>query len=466
MKKILISIVLAAFACSASAQVAFNIGNYKAKDRKEKADKLKDERTPEALQQAHALYLEADSLIMSDIDKRKAAEESKKNNLWLAKLYMQYGQLQETLFNPELVLASQGMPFDTLMFCQRLDASINAYNKSYEYNVKPDAKGKANNDPEITKNARSSILNKLTYYNYCGSFMNALGRKEASAEYFQKYVDLPKDAPMLSQEDRDSIYKANAKVYDEARANIAYLYYEAKDWDKAIAACDAAMGDTATLHDLFLIKLKAYETKKDSAAWRRTLLEATQRTGNVSFLQMLVQDYLQKNQRDEAVKLVDELIAKNPNDKMGWYMKGYIQLDLNKDYAAARESFKKVLDIDPDNKDALFLMGSAYINDILNQVAQKKFKYIGTDRKIYARGKGAAAEAAWKKENDIYQKELKTFKSYYENALPYLEHLRELTPDGAKRWASPLQQIYSNLGQTEKAKEMDALLDAANHSAQ
>ncbi len=63
-----------------------------------------------------------------------------------------------------------------------------------------------------------------------------------------------------------------------------------------------------------------------------------------------------------------------------------------------------------------------------------KFKYIGTNRRIEGKG-----QAAYAKEKAIYDKELATVRSYYEKALPYLEHLRELTPNDAKRWASPLQ---------------------------
>ena len=62
----------------------------------------------------------------------------------------------------------------------------------------------------------------------------------------------------------------------------------------------------------------------------------------------------------------------------------------------------------------------------------------------------------------LYDKELATVKGYYKKAKPYLEHLRELTPDEPKRWASALQMVYSSLQMKEQAKEMDDLLDAAN----
>ena len=130
---------------------------------------------------------------------------------------------------------------------------------------------------------------------------------------------------------------------------------------------------------------------------------------------------------------------------------------MKKDYAAARESFGNALAIDPDFQDALFNMGTCYINDIYDQRVSGKFKYIGTDRRIEGKG-----EAAYKKEKAIYDQELATVKSYYEKAKPYLEHLRELTPDDAKRWASPLQMVYSSLDMKEQANEMDELLRAAN----
>lgn len=104
-------------------------------------------------------------------------------------------------------------------------------------------------------------------------------------------------------------------------------------------------------------------------------------------------------------------------------------------------------------------MGTAYINDIYDQRMAGKFKYIGTNRRIEGKG-----QAAYAKEKAIYDKELATVRSYYEKALPYLEHLRELTPNDAKRWASPLQMVYSGLGKADKAKEMDALLEAANQA--
>ena len=63
----------------------------------------------------------------------------------------------------------------------------------------------------------------------------------------------------------------------------------------------------------------------------------------------------------------------------------------------------------------------------------------------------------------LYNKELKDIQSYYSKALPYMEKVRQLAPDRVKLWAPTLQQIYQNLLRKAEAKQMDDLLDAANH---
>lgn len=458
MKKLFFAfLLLFGFIGNVTAQEAYNIGSYKAKDRKEKGDKMLNEHTAEAVEQANALYKEAEDLIQKDIEETKI----KGNNAKLAKLYIQNAELQETLLNPQIALASSGMPFDTLAFCQRVDNIITSYNAASEYNSKPNAKGKVKSNADIARHAKFGVMTKLTLYYNCGAFKDAMGDKQGSLDYFQKFVDLPQVSPVFSEAERDSIYRTNAQIYGTARFNLALQNFYLKNWDKAITACDEALKDTANIHDLYLIKINSYGEKKDSAAWQRTLVEAAQRTGKSSYLQNLLYYYMQNNKITEATALADQLVKDYPNDKMTWYIKGAIDLNIKRDYAASRTSFEKALAIDPDFEDALFNMGTAYINDIYEQSSSGKFKYIGTNKRIEGKG-----QAAYNKEKAIYDKELATVKSYYEKAKPYLEHLRELTPNDAKRWASPLQMVYSSLGMKDQAKEMDALLETANQSAQ
>lgn len=431
MKRLILGVALSLMGGCAMAQ---NSAFYKAQDKMNKGE-----------------LAEAESLL-------EAALENPKTTAF-AKLYNLGGQIEQRIFNPELIKAAQGLPFDTVAFCEHFDKSVNYFTKSYEANMAPNEKGKVNIDKDIQAANKLAISQMLDYYNYAAIFMNQSGRTDESIRYFQLYADMPKNVVFTAAE-TDSIYASKAEAYSQVRFNLAFLYYQKKDWDNLIPACDAALNDTIGTHDIYVMKLQALQEKGDTVEWEKVLGEAVQRTGASNFQQTLLYHYMQHEKVAEADALAQTLVTNAPDDKNSWYMKGAIELNVKKDYPASRESFEKALSIDPDFEDALFNMGIAYINDIYEQRNSGKFQYIGTNRRIEGK-----TEAAYAKEKAIYDAELATVKSYYENARPYLEHLRELTPDQPRRWASALQMVYSSLEMKDKAQEMDDLLDAANAAA-
>ena len=455
MKKIILCIaLLMAGVGVATAQSDQGIGSYKANDLKRKADGLMQRRNSESYEQAVKLYQEAEEVLKADIEKAKTDGKNNK----LAKLYMQSAQLQNAILNPEMSKAQQGLPFDTLEFCKRIDNIIDGFNNASRFNQLPNAKGKVKKDPIVEVQSKLGITSMLNLYYNCGAFMSAMNKKQESVDYFQKFVDLPASTPVFTKEEADSVYQKNAQIYTTARFNLALQNYYLKNWDQAIANADEALKDTANMHDLYLIKINAYGEKKDSVAWQQTLMEAAKRTGSQTYLQNLLYYYIQSNKIDDAVALAQKLVTEDPESKMAWFMKGAIELNVKKDYASARESFKKALEIDPDYKDALFNMGPAWINDVYELGTSGKLKWVGTNRTIT----GKQSDGSYARNKAAYEKELKMVRSYYENARPYLERLRELTPDKAKLWAPSLQMVYNSLGEKDKAKEMDELLDAAN----
>lgn len=454
MKRLVFLIALAlGLAGSAAAQEAYNIGSYKANDLCRRAAKQLDLHTAEGVDAANSLYHQADSILSLDIAKASAKKENGK----LAKLYIQRAELFEKLLSPQVSLASQGVPFDTLKFCTYVDSIITGYNQASAFNTMPNAKGRVKSDPLIAMHTKLGILARLTLYYNCGAFQDAMGNKQGSINYFQKFVDLPRVTPVFTATERDSVYKANAQAYGLARFNLALQNYYLKNWDAALKSADEALKDTMNINDLFLIKLNALGEKKDSVAWQHALVEAAQRTGKISFLQNLIVYYMQNNKIADADALASKLTTERPDDKMAWYIKGAIELNIKRNYAGSRADFQKALDIDPDYSEALYNMGTAYINDIYEQRTSGKFKYIGTNRRITGK-----AGAEYNKQKAIYDKEIATVKSYYEKALPYLEKFRQLNPTDVKRWAPSLQMVYEALGQKDKAKEMDTLLEEAN----
>lgn len=457
MKKLVLclAVLLCGFA-TASAQSDQHLGSYKANDLVRKADGLLQKRTSESYEQAQQLYKDAEKQLNADIEKAKANDKNDK----LALLYLQNADLQNKLLNPEMTRASQGMAFDTLQFCNFIDKIINSFNTAETYNKMPNAKGKVKVDNFVTLRTKLGISSMLNLYYNCGAFMDAMGKKKESLEYFEKFVNLPKVSPVFSETERDSIYKASYKIYSQARFNLALQNFYLKDWKKTLECCNEALKDTVGLNDLYLIKINALGEMKDSVEWQKTILEAYKRTGKESYMQNLIYYYMQSNKVAEAEKLANNLVQNEPNNKMAWFIKGAIELNVKKDYKAAIESCDKALAIDPNFKDALFNKGTAYINDIYDQThsAKNKFKYIGKNTRIT----GKASDGSYQRNKAIYDKEISYVRSYYENARICMEKFRELAPEDVKRWASPLQMCYSSLGLTAKAKEMDALLEAAN----
>lgn len=462
MKKLILSLALLATCVGGAMAQQQSPGSWKAFDKIKKADGLISKHTQEDYDAAQALLKEAEGIINSEIEEAKTKGKNDK----LALLYTQNAELQTKLLDPEWKKAAGGVPFDTLNFCHSIDKIITLYNESSKYNQMPDAKGRVKPNMIVQQKTRYGIEKQmLTMYSACGMFMNNMGRYKESAEYFNKFVELPKISPVFTEAERDSIYKAHEKDYKSSLVNVANLSYKAKDWTQAVKYCDNALSqvdDSLNLHDLYFIKLMALGESKDSAAWKKTLLEAYQRTGQEVFFMQLMQNYISKGQSEEAVAFADKVVAEDPNNKTSWYVKGYVDLFLKKDYMTARQAFEKALQIDPEYKNALYLISVTYTDEIIAKVNSGKYTYIGKNRNIVGRGKGAAAEAAYNKQKAIYDKELAEVKSYYSKAQSYLEHLQSIAPEMVNKWAPALQTVYTNLGMKDKAAQMDAELDAYN----
>lgn len=410
MKKIICSLALLLFTTLSFAQ---NMAYYKAE---------------EAMQKGH--LDEAASILEAALNNPKTTK--------FADMYNLAGRVHAQLFNPELLKAAKGLPLDTAVFIQELDKAITYYTKSYEYDMAPNKKGKVK--PEHVEENTKMIHDMLDYYNYAAMFLYNQKNLKGAAEYFQKYIELPKN-PVFTQAQTDSIYKVKHAAYAQAAVNVVMINYQEKNWDGVLQSVDFALKDTTSLQDLYIMKMQAELEKKDSAAWLKTLKEAVTRVeDNAGFAQNLLYYYVNKNNLAEAEEMANSLITENPNSKVAWYMKGCVELNLKKDYNAARESFKKALELDPSYADANINMGITYINEV---VARRNNGEYCLDR------------TKVKQFNADYEK----IKVFYENARPYFEKVRELLPDKPSVWAPYLSNIYTNLQMKDEAKAMEALME-------
>ncbi len=356
-----------------------------------------------------------------------------------AGFYYNKGEVNRKYFERVLDMASQGYPFDTTAFCNYLDEAVVNFTKSHLADMQPDKKGRI--EPQYKQKNYQTLKTMVNYYNYAGVFANQQGDYKNSIKWFRKYFEFPKN-PVFSASETDSLYKLAPENYAQTAVNIVMLNFQMKDWDGVLETVDAALEDTFSTRDLYLMKMQAHLEKNDSAAYINDLKDAIARTEHVGFAQNLLYVYMQRNQPEEAMNLANELVTSNPSSHTGYYLKGCIELNMLKNYVAARESFAKAIELNPSFVDANVNMAYTFMNEVVARRNNGDWKLDRNNKKEFDR-------------------EFEEVKKYYEQALPYMERAHELVPNQPKVWAAALQQIYTNLQNKQKADEMDAILSTA-----
>ena len=387
MKKILIAISAIAF--SAVQMSAQNFG-----------------KTDYAIQQGD--YAKAITLLEEIVQNPKTTKH--------AEAYRKLGETHARLFNEQLMLAAQGMPFDTASFCSHLDAAVNAMTECNKYDTMPDKKGHVK--PKFQSENNLNLLQMLDYYNFAGMFMYQNKDNARSLEYFEKY-------------------------YMQAAFNCTLFSYQQKDWDAVLRNADEALKGDENLKDLYIMKYTANLEKGDTLAYVETLKDAIARTSNPSFMGDLITFYMRKQDREGAIAMANDLIQKAPESKTSYYIKGCLEMNMTPyDYEEARNCFDKALKIDPEYLEANTNMGICYVNDITDRLNANEFHIpTGTD------------DASNKARRKIMQEKVYP---WYNKALPFFEKSRELAPDRPELWAQGLYNCYYSLIMDEKAQEIKA----------
>ncbi len=347
-------------------------------------------------------------------------------------IYNKAGQVQIMNFSPELIKASQNMPFDTLTFCTGVDRAVGYYTKSFQATQGVDAKGKpVKFDKNVAQDTQNRLLAMVDFYNYSAMFCYANGNKDKALEYFQKYVDYPQN-PAFSEAVRDSLLQANHSNYAQTRYNLCMLYYEGKNWAGLYANAPAALQDHYNNHDIYVALAGAYLAQGDSAKWEQTLIDAATIEGEEGFFNELIAHYSATQQKDKAVAMVNDLVAKYPNNAKAWFMKGCVESDMLNDIEAARTSYRKSIELDPTYTLAYINMGTTFYNEIADRTDNHEFDHF--NRGYYNNDT-----------KDAFMAETRTIQGIYQQACDYLEKARESAPDQPDLWARRLQRVYNHM---------------------
>ena len=345
------------------------------------------------------------------------------------------GDISARMLNMEIFNASKREPFDTARFVVALDNAVKYYKESYVLDQLPDKKGKVK--PKYGEDTRKQIINVLPYYAYAGQFLYSNGNLSGAYDAFSKFVSMPSD-PIFEKSQTDSMYEAGRSNYSEVAYYATMLAYNQKNWDNVLKEVDFALADTANLNDLYLMKLTALLDKGDTAQWVVVSKEAVKRVPNsLTFPQNLLAYYIMKDDSVTALEMGNDLVQNAPDAAMSWYARGSVYLNMYNNYPKARADFEKAVELNPAFPEAEANIGISYINEVVSM----KDQFTNNQN------------------SPKYKSDRETVLGYYRKAKPHSEKARELAPDKPRLWAISLSNIYYNLEEKDKEKEITEIIN-------
>ncbi len=358
-------------------------------------------------------YPEAEQLLKTNLGQLANSEEKAKAYNHLTKLALEKFDKENAIqaANMAAVVAKQPeTPYDTLGF---YEAAYNATMNGLEcmkYDAEPNAKGAVK--PKYTENLKMLIANTRMQLVTAGNHYAGLGDQDGVLKYWGTFLDSDDNPIFAASKAQEAQFIGQVAYYSAQFAN------QAKQYERAEKYADIAMKDEAMREKAQTFKYamaqRNLKTHEDSVKYVNTIKELYQREpDNEMAFGTLCNMYNELNMNAELKALIDDKLAKDPNNHTAWALKGQSLMNQNTtaenpNWDECIEAFKKAIEIDGTNPVILTYLGYS----INSKAAQ-----VNGDR---------AAQ-----------------KALYKEAMGYLERAKEIDPNRERaNWAYPLYQCY------------------------
>lgn len=358
-------------------------------------------------------YPEAEQLLKTNLGQLANSEEKAKAYNHLTKLALEKFDKENAIqaANMAAVVAKQPeTPYDTLGF---FEAAYNATMNGLEcmkYDAEPNAKGAVK--PKYTENLKMLIANTRMQLVTAGNHYAGLGDQDGVLKYWGTFLDSDDNPIFAASKAQEAQFIGQVAYYSAQFAN------QAKQYERAEKYADIAMKDEAMREKAQTFKYamaqRNLKTHEDSVKYVNTIKELYQREpDNEMAFGTLCNMYNELNMNAELKALIDDKLAKDPNNHTAWALKGQSLMNQNTtadnpNWDECIEAFKKAIEIDGTNPVILTYLGYS----INSKAAQ-----VNGDR---------AAQ-----------------KALYKEAMGYLERAKEIDPNRERaNWAYPLYQCY------------------------
>ncbi len=254
------------------------------------------------------------------------------------------------------------------------------------------------------------------------------------------YDEAFKYMSMYVNSGNSSLFREVAGNKDANLGNVARLCcaikYQQEDYVEGIKYGEIAMADTASRADVEPYYVACLEKQLKTKADTLGLIKKLGEIDAKKYFARMMSLYNSVGETELANKLLDEEIARNPQNKMAYAVKGENAMS-NRDYDTAIANFKKVVELDPEYTAVWFNLGVC--------ISQKGFdlneKYTDSKGKM-PREKAEEVQAVLKEAIVAYEK------------------VRSLDPNHEQisNWPVQLRMLYNAVGDTAKAQEITNML--------
>lgn len=352
--------------------------------------------------------------------KKLLADSANRTNRKIWTIYFDAVRKQYEQGNEKLYLKQK---YDT---AQLFNYTRQLFEVAFQYDsveTAPDKKGRR--DFEFRK-GHSDYLAHIRSNLYNGGIWFLNKKKYPDAyKFFDCYIECASQ-PMFKQYN----YGVKDKHLPTAAYYAVYSGYKMKDPKATLHHSYEALKDTVHYNYMLQYLAETYMLEKDTARYVASLKEGFKRVPTFPyFFPRLVEHYVERNQLDSAMTVVNEALTIVPDSDVYLAAKSNLLLEQGK-LQECIEVSKKVIEVNQKLSDPYYNAGICYFN-----LAVEQDKNSHNSRKVKEQ-----VEANYKK------------------ALPYLVKYREMEPKEQGKWAFPLYTIYLNLNMGKEFDEIDKVM--------
>lgn len=352
--------------------------------------------------------------------KKLLADSANRTNRKIWTIYFDAVRKQYEQGNEKLYLKQK---YDT---AQLFNYTRQLFEVAFQYDsveTAPDKKGRR--EFEFRK-GHSEYLAHIRSNLYNGGIWFLNKKKYPDAyKFFDCYIECASQ-PMFKQHN----YGEKDKHLPTAAYYAVYSGYKMKDPKATLHHSYEALKDTVHYNYMLQYLAETYMLEKDTARYVASLKEGFKRVPTFPyFFPRLVEHYVDRNQLDSAMTVVNEALTVVPDSDVYLAAKSNLLLEQGK-LQECIEVSKKVIEVNQKLADPYYNAGICYFN-----LAVEQDKNSHNSRKV----------------KDQVEEN-------YKKALPYLVKYREMEPKEQGKWAFPLYTIYLNLNMGKEFDEIDKVM--------